>query len=147
MLKPRMSMALIAAFLALGLSSAIAKPPKVVMRVSVDKHFIKYALTWDGGFGGYRFLWDVRAIKGKIASCGVGYYEDISSMNQSEGVMRKAYVKYNDKKILKDLRFFARVKSRSALKKATANCASTGVPVPRGRYHVELGWDAGRAGF
>ena len=70
-MKSIVNAALIAAVVLLGVTSANAKPPNVVRQVPVDKHFTDSELKWTGGIGGYKFLWDVRAVKGIIEVCGV----------------------------------------------------------------------------
>jgi len=123
--------ALIAASVSFGPTSANAKPPKVVRQVPVDKRFVESELTWAAGIGGYKFMWDVRAVKGIIGICGVGHYEDAYSVTQNNDVMRKTELMLNGKTSLKDMWFFSRAKSDKLLKTTPADCASTGVKVPR----------------
>ncbi|HHI71892.1 MAG TPA: hypothetical protein ENJ91_12885 [Rhodobacteraceae bacterium] len=124
-----------------------ARAVKLSRQIPVDKSFAEGELKWSDGFGAYKFLWNVGVFNGEIEICGVGYFTNIQSMSQSKDALRRAYIIYQDKKIMRDLRYFARVKRRSQLKTATANCRTTGVPAPKARFNVKLGWDAGRARF
>ena len=125
-----------------------AKSHKVTHQIPLTDDFTEQQLQWTGGLGGYEFRWKTIVTNGVIEICGVGFYSNVSSRWQTKDSLRKAYIKYQDKVVMKDITFFSRVKSRTKLKNGTmANCASTGVKAPNGRYSVSLGWPGGRARF
>ena len=139
--------AMVAAGFMLVAAGAEAKPPKVVRKVPVDKYFTEGEFKWTGGIGGYKFLWSVRAVNGKLEVCGVGHYQDAYSRSQNNDILRKSYVTLNGKKILKDMRFFSIAKYEKDLRRTPANCASTGVKVPKGKVEIQLRSDGGRYSF
>ncbi len=144
---PKFFVVTVAALCIPTLGSVNAKSNNISRQVPVTSDFISSEFKWEGGLGGYEFLWGVFVNEGMIEICGVGYFTNIQSISQSKDSMRRAYNVYEGKKIMRDLRYFARVKRRAKLSTATANCRSTGVAAPKGRFNVQLGWDAGRARF
>jgi hypothetical protein len=124
---------------------AMAKPPAVVSTMKVDAKFNESALKWSGQpQPGFIIRWRTARINGQIGICGAVHYPSINTKTISRNVLRKTHVIYDNKKILKDMRFFAVVKTRKGLDGAVANCATTGVPAPN-NWQLELRWAAGSA--
>ena len=117
---------------------------KVVRQVEVTGAFKETGLTWLGRpQPGYVLKWKSKVFDGVIHVCGAVAYGDIQMRSQSASVLRKAFIVYEGKKVMRNMTYFKRAKSIRRLSGATANCASTGIKVPRGAYDLWLGWDAG----
>jgi hypothetical protein len=58
--------------------------------------------------------------------------------------LKSAYILYDDKEIMSNLRYFTKVDGVEKLIGAKANCASTGVKAPKSGYRVRLSWGSKR---
>ncbi len=132
---------------AIAMLTAVPARAGTDFQVKVDADFWEDWIEWDGGLGrAYDFRWLVIEQGGKLAVCGVGYFNDPTTRNQSKDLMRKAKVLIDGKSILTDISFFATVKKGADLTKATATCRMTRADEPRAAYKIRLAMD-GRARF
>ncbi|WP_299190742.1 hypothetical protein [uncultured Litoreibacter sp.] len=116
--------ALIAAFF----SSPALSQTKVSRSVTVDEDFQSANLRWNNATaGGYDALVALKGDRGVIELCGVGVVTNIQLSSSIKNSLRGGTLKINGKTVVKDFSFFAKAKSARALKKANANCVSTGV--------------------
>lgn len=123
--------------LALALITTLATPitasaqAKKVVQIPQDGDFGSYNLRWNGAIGGgYDAQVALKNFNGKLAFCGVGIVTNSQLNSAIKTGLRGGTIKINGKTILKDFSFFAKAKSKSALKKTPANCAVTSAPIP-----------------
>lgn len=114
--------------------------------MQVDPGFTTARLDWSGQGPGFLLRWKTIGLDDRIGICGAVYYPSNSTRKQSERMLRRSYIEYNNKKIMRDLSFFFVVASRKQLESATANCAATAVRAPE-KWTVDLYWDSERARF
>lgn len=134
-----------ACLLMIGTGAALAAgKAKVVEQVRVTDEFQETELEWLGRpRPGFVLRWRTKVIDGEIAICGAAAFPEIQLRSASRNVLRRSYIVYEDKKIMRDMTFFNRVKRESKLDGSLANCASTGIKAPKGGYSVNLGWASG----
>lgn len=122
-------------------TTADAQRNKVVSRVTVTDDFATSQLTWRGrGDIGYTLRWKTIRKDGEIHICGAVAYGDLGLRSESIDVLKSAYILYDDKPIMKNMRYFNKVRSAKKLVGSQANCASTGVKAPNKGYRVRLLW-------
>lgn len=131
--------------IALALTSgAHAGSGKSNVQVRVTQEFVEQELKWRGRpQPGFTVRWTTEVIGGEIAICGAVAFGDIQLRSESRTLLSRSYVTYDDKKVMKNLNFFAKAKSARKLIGSTANCASTGVKAPRGEYTVWMNLGSG----
>lgn len=124
---------------------AAADTPKVLATMAVDETFVEQRMQWLGRpQPGFVIRWKTIRLNDEIGICGAVTFPEPQARSASRGVLRRAFITYQDQKIMRNMTYFARVRTEAALDTAVANCASTGVAAPR-TWSVRLGWDAGRA--
>lgn len=98
--------------------------------IPVDSDFQDSDITWQGDAAGkgYLFVWDIRVGDDYVYLCGAGKFTDPSTQQITRQVLRKSFVEYNGKKVLKDISFFAKVPFNADLRSAKATCRATTVP-------------------
>lgn len=117
-------------------SMAIAEP--LLRQIPVHDGFTRNKLRWQQEGIGYDYLWTVQKRNGMFEVCGLGKFPNLSTRRPSVKVMRRAYVEFEGKVILKDLSFFTEVKRSQQLIHAAATCRQTRTRAPRGHFSVQL---------
>ena len=118
--------------------------------VPVTADFSPVELAWTGQRAQttYKGVWTVFLDKsGVVVVCGAGQLLDASRAAATQNWMSTVYVTVGDRKVLKGISFFTKVKSTEPLSKAQATCKSTGQKPQKGETSVGLGWPAGQARF
>lgn len=119
--------------------AALAGSDKGLRQVPVTPEFSEGEIKWRGGPNlGYLFRWQVQVHEGFLAICGAGAEGEHNLRSATRKVMRRAYIEFEGRKILEEMTFFNRVKRRSGLDLAMANCWLTDVPAPMGNFEVHL---------
>ena len=132
--------------LCIGLATSLSAND-VTRTIAMRTDFVESRLNWGNGQRGFIARWFTKVENGVIEICGAVQYQDGIAYTQSKNVLRRAYIEYEGKKIMRDMRFFRKVKRRPREDWSQVNCASTNIKAPRSAYTVYLGWDAGRAKF
>lgn len=76
--------------------------------------------------------------EGVLYLCGVGFYQDSQRRKTTNEALRFHSFRLNGQEIFRGTGHFARVANADALGGAQANCRSTGVATPQGRYTVNV---------
>lgn len=138
------------AVLAISLMSpakVMSQPAPVVSTKTVDANFVESRLRWRGlPRPGFILRWQSVRLNGKIGICAAVAYPNLQARSSSQSVLRRAYVLYQDQRIMRNLTFAARVRREADLDGATANCAETPVDAPQ-NWRVRVGWGPGSARF
>lgn len=126
----------------------IAQAGEATREIPVTDKFVDGSMTWSGMPGGYEYKWKIFITDGMYEVCGVGVYTSNRARQASRNVMRRAWVENKEgQKLMRDMRFFSRVKQPEQLATAMATCKSTGQPAPIGDWSVRLAWDPSSARF
>ena len=118
--------------------------------VPVTAEFWPVELSWTGQFAQttYKGLWTAYLDKsGVLVVCGAGQLLDASRATPTQKWMESVYVQLGERKVLKDISFFTKVKSTEPLNKAQATCRSTGKKPQKGETTMGMGWPPGQARF
>ncbi|MDA8747050.1 hypothetical protein N9M66_02445 [Litoreibacter sp.] len=122
-------------------SAALAACHSVVATQKVNQNFTSSQFTWNGqDRAGAKLVWRAKGINGQIHICGALRYTSLTNKGATKGHMHAAMIIYEGRTILKDITYFKTVKRTRDLDTAVAHCANTGVPVPQGRYTLNLQW-------
>ena len=131
-------------FISIGLCAAlwgVMAHAQVVESRPVTQDYVINELNYNNrNAKGFVMAWKVAVIQGQIAICGAYRLVDPSMAVTSRRVLRRVYVKYNGRKIMRGVTYFNFAGYGSDLYRATANCGLTGVAAPNGRFSVRLGW-------
>ena len=106
--------------------------------IAVDDTFAKGGLFWNRGSSGVDYRWRVVVKEETIHVCGALKYTGHGQRRLSMSAMRDAYFEFGELKILKNATFFREIRRNQDFANATAQCRSTGVPVPAGRFYVNM---------
>ena len=108
------------------LSLACAAPAQTVpadFSVAVDGDFTESDIRFTGELGTvYRFMWDARALNGRIAICGTGVFLRSRARSTVRGMLRDGYIEYGGARILEDLSYFTAANTVNAMRAGEANC-------------------------
>jgi hypothetical protein len=129
--------------LAIGVFAISATAQDISRQIPVTEDFNDGELSWSGLPGGYVFRAKLIVVEGVVEFCGVGVYTNAQVRPTATHMLRGAELKLNGRVALRDFSFFNRVNRERQLAGATANCKSTGMPLPRGGVEVEDDWPNG----
>jgi len=120
----------------------------ITRTIELPDDYVESQLIWSGTpKPGFIIRWSTEVHEGLIEICGAVQFPSNASVSQSRAILRKTKAVYEEKVVLRNMTFFKKVKNGSKADWSEANCASTGVKAPNGRYSISVGWDAGRAKF
>lgn len=128
----------IAVAMALSCATLPANAQQVIS-VNQDASFKDASLRWNGAnAGGYDARAAFKNVNGKLALCGVGIVTNVQLSSTINNGLRGGTVKVNGKTVIKNFRFFAKAKRRSALEKTKANCKVSSAPFPKRSDKVDF---------
>lgn len=133
-----------------ALAAVMWQQPAMSQTVPVTPEFWPVELSWTGQFAQttYKGLWTAYLDKsGVLVVCGAGQLLDASRASATQKWIESVYVKLGNRKILKGIDFFTKVKATEQLGKAKATCKSTGVKPQKGETSVEMGAPPAQARF
>jgi len=109
--------------------------------VPVDGNFSEFEIAFTGGLGVvYRGVFDVRAVEGQIAICGVGHLRDSRLRSTIRDMARNGAFILNGQEYPFDMRYFSRARTINSIPSTEATCRLTGVAAPRsGSVNLRFG--------
>lgn len=123
----------------MALSSVLFAQQKL-LEVPVSPVFSESELAWEGSMGKITVAWAVLDISGVAHVCGATSASTSFAHRNTRGAFRKAWIKLEGRKILKDLSFFTRTPRNSDLSKVKAGCKA--LPGGSGQgTRFQLGFD------
>lgn len=79
---------------------------------------------------------------GIMEVCGAWAHEGTSGRESAYRAMVDTNVYVNGKLVIENISYFNKVKSRSQIKGGLANCANTGIPMPKGKIEADISSDS-----
>ena len=113
--------------------------------VPVTSDFNFSDMGWSNGAGKLYIAWNVYDFDGRIGLCGAVRHSSNAVSRQNDTVMRKGWLKYEGKKIVRGLRFFTNAGFSSSFNGVQATCRLTNQPTGAGS--LQLGVDPARVRF
>ena len=124
--------------------------PATAETIPVTPDFWPVELSWTGQFAQttYKGVWTAFLDQsGVLVVCGAGQLLDASRASATQKWIDSVYVKLGNRKILKGIDFFTKVKTTEQLGQAKATCQSTGVKPQKGETSVVMGAPPAQARF
>lgn len=130
--------ALLLSVAVLGSSTQSTAAASDTFSVPVTEDFVVGSMGWSNGLGKLHVAWKPMQTKDGWAICGAATHSSGSVVTQNQRILWAGSVSFNGKTILRNLAFFGRGKTGSAVENATAKCKMVDVPPGKGTFKIDF---------